>query len=283
MSVKEKINTEKINSEGFVAIAELKENYVYLQPAGVHLSKIWVVQRNLDKHGVVKQHASVRLKFKSGFSVPIKPELAKDTKNRLLGRISKSLKLAPSFKLYPKRNLLEYSKLIEDASVGIRGIVNADFENNFYGGSYRAHTRIPYISNSRVNILVEIDLVFKFLELKSPYSDKVFSILFKPSPYLTEERDIWKLIVILGEKFFTEQLAVNHSIVNETFIYDSFSRSSHVFYISRNNRKVFASCNERIKHRNPDLEQIPILSLLKIENADVNLVEEALEKGDIKF
>ncbi|MCC9070751.1 hypothetical protein LNQ49_03935 [Flavobacterium sp. F-65] len=53
MSVKAKVYTEKINSEGFAAIGELKENYVYLQPVGVHLSKIWVVEPNSKKNMVL--------------------------------------------------------------------------------------------------------------------------------------------------------------------------------------------------------------------------------------
>ncbi|MCC9070750.1 hypothetical protein LNQ49_03930 [Flavobacterium sp. F-65] len=223
------------------------------------------------------------MKFKGGLSVPIKPELAKDTKRRLLSKVSRSLKLGLTFKLYPKRNLLEYSKLIQDGSVDIRGIVNTEFENFFYQGSYRANTRITYISNSKINILLESDLVYKFVELKSPYSDVEFSILFKPSRYLAEEKVLWKLAVILGEKYFSEQLAVNHNIINERFIYDSFSYSGLNFYISPKNRKVFATTNERIVYRNSDLEKIPLASLLDIENADVNLVEEVLEKGDVKF
>ncbi|TDO97107.1 hypothetical protein [Flavobacterium sp. 245] len=283
MSVREKIKSETINSKGFAAIGELMENYVYLQPAGVHISKIWVVERNEEKVKTVKRPASIQVKFKSGYSVPIKGELAKDTKNRLLGRVSRSLKLGPSVKVYPKRSLIEYSKSIYNENVGIKGVVNAEFEEIFLQGSYHLNTRIPYISNKKLNILLESDLVYKFLDFKSPYSDTKFSILFQPSRYLEEEKDLWKLVVILGEIFFTEQLAVNHNLVNERFVVDSFTRSGQVFYFSPKNRKVFATSNERIKYRNDDLEKISLISVLELDNADINMVEEVLEKGDRKY
>jgi len=282
MSLREKINSKTINSKGFVAIGELMKGYVYLQPVGIHMSKIVVVEPNLSKTAVAKLPASIKLKFRIGMRTPMKPEFAKDIRRPLLDKLSKSLNLDPNIKMYPVKNLLEYSKLNQDASIDVKEIINSEFESAFQRG-YSSRNRVLFASNSRVKVSLESDFVYKFLDFKSPYSDTKFSILFQSSRYLENEKDLWKLVVILGEKFFIQKLAANHNIVNEMFINDSFSHSGQFFYISKENRKVFSTINERITQRNADLEKISLFSILELENADVNLVEEVLEKGDKKF
>jgi len=277
------VKTETINSKGYIAIAELKENYVFLQPAGVNLTKIWVVEsKHISPHLHGKRHKSEigRSRYKPAIGNRLKPENTKNTRNRLLSKVSRSLNLGPSLKLYSKSSLLEYTKAIEDSTAGIRGIVDKNFEIDFYK-SYKNHDRIRFISNSKINISLESDLVYKFFKLNSPYSNSVYSIFFRPSEYLSLESDIWKLISILGEEFFAEQLLANHSIVNEVFISSSFEKSGQVCFISKENKKIFASVNERIKNRNPDVKEISLSNLLKI--FDVNKVEEVLEKGELKF
>ena len=124
-------------------------------------------------------------------------------------------------------------------------------------------------------------MVFKFLNIKSPYSEKNYSVLFRPSNYLNLEGDIWKLISILGEDFFEEELNANHMAINETFIENSFRKSNQFYFISESNKKIFASLNERISSRNADIQNIELYKLLFF--LDVHKIEELIEKGEIKF
>ncbi|MNR06158.1 hypothetical protein D3C85_1222210 [compost metagenome] len=121
------------------------------------------------------------------------------------------------------------------------------------------------------------------MKLNSPFGEKQLSFFFQPSSFLSEEKDLWKLVAILGEDFFNKQLDANHNLVNERFITDSFARSEMVFQISRKNKKIFAMASERVQQRNDDLEEISLSKLLEIENADVGMVEEILEKGEKRF
>lgn len=265
--------SEKINSEGFEGIAEIKADYVFLQPKGVDVSNIWGIELT-RVHQPALQGAIE--------AAHLEWEYVANTKNRLLGKISRSMNLSPNFKLYSKNNLIQYTRFIQP-KVHKGGVFsmsyNENFENEFYKG-YKKNKFNVLTVNSNV-IKVVTDLVYKYYKLKSPFTNNEFSVFFQPSKYIESENELWKLISILGEEHFTSQIKINHFIINELFIINSFRSSRQYFYISKKNNKIFASINERISSRNPDLSKIKLSSLLKYLN--VTKIESLIEKGEIKF
>jgi hypothetical protein len=156
---------------------------------------------------------------------------------------------------------------------------NENFETEFYK-CYKKNKFNVLTVNSNI-IRVVTDLVYKYYKLKSPITNNEFSIFFQPSKYIESENELWKLISILGEEHFISQIKVNHFVINELFITNSFRSSNQCFYISKKNNKIFASINERILSRNEDLSKIKLSSLLKYLN--VSEIESLIEKGEIKF
>lgn len=264
---------EDVNTNGFVGIVELKSDYVLIQPKGVQLSKILVVRSNNQlTHGKrIVTTRNIKAHWKN----------TKNIESNFLKRVSETMKFPQSKRLYSRSDLLDYSNQsnLRVNSITNFKLLNENFDSKFYNP--RRHKRIKIFSNNSGVITTDSDLIFKFDTFKSPSSDKEFSILFQPSKYLESEENIWMLISILGEKHFEKELKNNHSIINSHFILNTFRNSEQYFYISKENKKLFSSLNQRVRSKYHDISKIKLSSVLR--HLDIPKIENLIEKGEIKY
>ena len=276
MGTKKDMGTKELpftlNTNGYSGIGELKSGLVVVQPRGTDMSHIWDVRTVAvaKKYYGAGPRKNARIEFDN----------IRNTKSRFLGQISKSLCLSNTHKLYTKQHLVEYIKThIEIKASDSSDLFNEEFETKFY----KAHKRkiIEVLSNKSGKVKVSSDLIFKYYKLSSPFNNNKYSILFQPSKYLNHEKDIWKLLSILGEEFFEERLKENHSIINGKFIVDTFRLSNQYFFISKSNRKAFSTINQRLKSKYEDISKLKLSTLLRYLNVDE--IEELIEKGEKSY
>lgn len=117
--------------------------------------------------------------------------------------------------------------------------------------------------------------------VNSPFSKKKFEFSFEPSKYLDSEKSLWKLIYILGESKFSEELNESDGNVNEDFIENSFDHSTIAFYIDKKNRIIFSALLPAIKDKYGNLPEISLHDSLKYLNVDD--IENLLEKSQISY
>lgn len=101
-----------------------------------------------------------------------------------------------------------------------------------------------------------------------------------PNKYLSDEKDIWKLKQILGEKHYHNLLEEYEYVIDEYFIYNAFMESNQTFYISFKVKRIYASLNEITKNIDGIL---PIPLVLLLNYVDVNQIEQIIEKAYIKY
>ena len=100
-----------------------------------------------------------------------------------------------------------------------------------------------------------------------------------PNKYLSNDNDIWKLKYILGD-LYHNHLEQYGPIIDENFIYNAFSESNQIFYISIKNKRIYSILNERNKNID-DILPISLVNLLEYIN--VNQIEEVIEKTYINY
>lgn len=270
-TLREKI--EEVNRNGFIGIVELNSDYVLIQPEGMELSNILVVRSKSRLNHVTRVVKAKHIKahWKN----------TKTSESIFLRRVSKTMKFPQSKRLYSRNDLLDFSNQsnLEVSSINNFNLLNENFDSKFY--NHRRNKRIKIFSNSLGAITADSDLIYKYNTFKSPASEKEFSVLFQPSKHLKTEEKIWMLVSILGEKLFERELKENHSIINSDFILNTFKKSDQIVYISRENKKLFSSVNQRIRSKNTDTKDIKLSTILNY--LDVQKIETLFEKGEINY
>lgn len=71
-----------------------------------------------------------------------------------------------------------------------------------------------------------------------------------------------------------------NGIIDKYFIYNAFSESTQIFYISFKTKRIYSYVNERNKE-NDNILPIPLVSVLKY--IDINQIEEAIEKTYVNY
>lgn len=252
-----------INDKGFTGITELNDNFVFLHPTDKKLRK-----------GIL--HSKVEMGVPIPASSLLKTEYSfrpfQKNRNFVL-RLLNQLKVLGKGKYIVAMQINQYI----ESNKSIITIITANFGNNFYNISPDNDQVLVKVENVG-DLPLNKDLIFKYVTVNLSGHANKLPVFFKPSKYLDNEKEIWKLISILGEKDFSKHLFDNNFIVNENFVSEAFKHSPQVFYLSSNKKKVFSSRNERFDAKYGPLNEISLSDLL--EKTTVSKIEEVLEKSE---
>lgn len=113
-------------------------------------------------------------------------------------------------------------------------------------------------------------------KLNSPFSDKIFNVFFEKNIYISDEKDLWKIVAIINDEIAFERiLTFYQNTINKNFIEALFKTSTDLFYIDKDSKKIYT--NTQLNFH----EKISLLQLLKYLN--VNEIENLIEKSVISI
>lgn len=151
-----------------------------------------------------------------------------------------------------------------------------------YIGSDAASEAIPSRRkrNSSVPSIAEHTLHYKTVEVRSGYNDEKLQVLFAPSPYLSDERNIWKLRDVVGKELFIENLRRNGLKLDENFIILLLQESDKTFVFTHDFKKVF-DVKSSVHDESEQLKELSILDSLKLLTIDE--METVIEKSQLSL
>lgn len=120
------------------------------------------------------------------------------------------------------------------------------------------------------------EYIYKRVKIPLGSERKNQTLLFQPSKYLSNETDIWTLIVLVGEDAFATALEKNGWVLDRAFIERTMAEVKQPFFLSDNGKYLFAVNYDRIKVVHGPLKSLTALKALKY--ATVPQLEEAVEK-----